>query len=94
MAQHNGMHATLRPTQQCGKQTRACLRLQVWEHAGSGTIRWDATELGQDIMGVVAENWRLQAALLRSALNAPGSQVSGGGGAATAPLLQHRTAPH
>lgn len=41
---------------------------QVWDHGGSGFIRWHAADSGLSRMGVVVENTVLQAALLRAAL--------------------------
>uniref|UniRef100_A0A383VHV3 Ubiquinone biosynthesis monooxygenase COQ6, mitochondrial n=1 Tax=Tetradesmus obliquus TaxID=3088 RepID=A0A383VHV3_TETOB len=41
--------------------------MQVWEHAGSGFISWQASDIGHPHMGCVVENRLLQAALLRAA---------------------------
>jgi hypothetical protein len=54
---------------------------QVWDFAGPGHVRWSAADAGAPRMGVVVENRRLQAALLRAATGAdgPGRPVSGFG---------------
>ncbi|KAI8463332.1 MAG: flavin-dependent monooxygenase [Monoraphidium minutum] len=45
---------------------------RVWDHAGPGHIRWAASDAAAPRMGIVVENRRLQAALLRSAVAAGG----------------------
>lgn len=46
---------------------RADARVQVWDHAGAGCVRWSAADVGLPRMGIVSENSLLQAALLRAA---------------------------
>ncbi|KAG2499700.1 hypothetical protein HYH03_002635 [Edaphochlamys debaryana] len=46
--------------------------MQVWDAAAPGHIRWSARDLGEERMGVVAENPLLQASLLRAAQRSGG----------------------
>ena len=39
--------------------------LQVWDASGYGHVRYDARDVGEEHMGYVVENSRLQSALLR-----------------------------
>ncbi|KAK9825846.1 hypothetical protein WJX81_003187 [Elliptochloris bilobata] len=48
--------------------------MQVWDSSGSGCVRYSAAEAGEPVMGHVAENDLLQAALLRQ-LRQPGAGV-------------------
>lgn len=53
---------------------RSCLpaSAQVWDWGGHGCVRYEASDVGQPVIGYVAENLVLHTALLRS-LGRPGS---------------------
>ena len=53
-------------TQQSGtakKTASADSRVQVWDHGGNGCVRYSAAAVGLPVMGYVAENRVIQAAL-------------------------------
>ena len=44
--------------------------MQVWDEAGSGCLRWDAKDVGAEVMGAVVENSVIQSACMRVAQEA------------------------
>lgn len=46
-------------------------RMQVWDAAGSGRIRFDSADLGEPLLGWIIENRVIQAALLEQAQHLP-----------------------
>ena len=62
----HAIHRTPICTQQAGKAERpasASSRVQVWDHGGNGCVRYSAATAGLPVMGYVAENRVIQAAL-------------------------------
>ena len=62
----HAMHRTRICTWQAGKAERTATadrRVQVWDHGGNGCVRYSAATVGLPVMGYVAENRVIQAAL-------------------------------
>ena len=48
--------------------------MQVWDTSGTGYLRWDAADIGCEVMGHVAENTVIQQSLMQQ-LKQPGSNA-------------------